>query len=157
MELFRIARDIYIHDLSGTGAKKYGGRWNRPGIPVLYASQARSLAMLELIVHFKSSRAFAMPYCFAVIEIDPSLIEPIDPDNLPDHWTHVHQEILWKWTENYFYEKNVCIVKVPSALINGEYNFLINPLHSLFSENVLIKNIEDALLDKRYEAIIAGT
>ncbi|HMQ06757.1 MAG TPA: RES family NAD+ phosphorylase [Saprospiraceae bacterium] len=157
MELFRIARDNYIHDLSGTGAKIYGGRWNRPGVPVLYTSQARSLALLELIVHFRSSHAFALPYSFAVIKTDPSLIEPFDASNLPENWIQLHQEILWKWTEYYFYEKNVCIVKVPSVLVKGEYNFLINPLHSLFSDNVIIKHIEDALLDKRYQAIIART
>ncbi|HLR38131.1 MAG TPA: RES family NAD+ phosphorylase, partial [Chitinophagaceae bacterium] len=49
--LYRIAKCHYIDDLSGTGAKTYGGRWNSKGHPVIYTAGSRSLAALETLVH----------------------------------------------------------------------------------------------------------
>ncbi|MCA9448346.1 MAG: RES family NAD+ phosphorylase, partial [Candidatus Omnitrophica bacterium] len=54
MEVFRVAREAYKTDLSGTGARINGGRWNSPGKAVLYTSENRSLAILETLVHITS-------------------------------------------------------------------------------------------------------
>ena len=51
IQLFRIAAAEHIRDISGTGARMYGGRWNNTGYPVVYASGSRSLAALEFLVH----------------------------------------------------------------------------------------------------------
>lgn len=54
MRVWRIATeapDYAADDLSGTGAKITGGRWNKRGIPVLYCSDTPSLACLETLVH----------------------------------------------------------------------------------------------------------
>src|SRR5699024_12459459 len=51
MQLYRLAKEEYIRDLSGTGARLYGGRWNKKGMPMLYTSEHRSMALLELFVH----------------------------------------------------------------------------------------------------------
>ena len=51
IQLFRISLSEHINDMTGTGAKIYGGRWNHAGYPVVYASGSRSLAALEFLVH----------------------------------------------------------------------------------------------------------
>jgi RES domain-containing protein len=53
MELFRITRSEYQHDLTEIGAYRHGGRWNTPQHSMLYTSSRRSLAMLEIIVHWQ--------------------------------------------------------------------------------------------------------
>jgi len=37
--------------LDGEGARLYGGRWNAPGRPMVYAAASPSLAVLEVLVH----------------------------------------------------------------------------------------------------------
>ena len=49
MRLFRIAKNRYISDLSGTGARANGGRWNRVGVGLLYTSPSRALATVEYL------------------------------------------------------------------------------------------------------------
>lgn len=51
MIVYRLARQTFIHDLSGYGAEKTGGRWNSKGRPVLYTAASRALAMVEVAVH----------------------------------------------------------------------------------------------------------
>ena len=49
MDVYRIGKNKYIKDLSGDGARLYGGRWNYQGYRVLYASESLALAILEYI------------------------------------------------------------------------------------------------------------
>ncbi|NIR50304.1 RES family NAD+ phosphorylase [candidate division KSB1 bacterium] len=51
MKVYRIARSAYIEDLSGTGARLYGGRWNHKGTSIVYTSKNRALATVEYLVH----------------------------------------------------------------------------------------------------------
>ena len=55
--VWRIATDTPAYeadDMSGTGAKVTGGRWNTPGAAVVYTSQTRALACLETVVHLNA-------------------------------------------------------------------------------------------------------
>ncbi|MEE9372291.1 MAG: RES family NAD+ phosphorylase [Saprospiraceae bacterium] len=152
MNVFRISRSKYIEDLSGYGAKIYGGRWNRPGVPVLYTSQARSLAMLELIVHFTSKEAFRRQYKFACLWIDPKFIVDVEEDIHSVDLRLPNNEHLWKITDKFFIDKKELCIKVPSVLIPNEFNYLINPIHPYF-QNVKLQGLENAIVDKRYFAV----
>src|SRR5277367_1816939 len=37
--------------LDGEGARRFGGRWNSPGRPVVYLADHPALAVLEVLVH----------------------------------------------------------------------------------------------------------
>ena len=53
MQAFRIVKRRHAADaFNGEGARIYGGRWNRPGTPVVYAAHTRALAALESLAHF---------------------------------------------------------------------------------------------------------
>ena len=51
MIVYRITKSPYRKDLSGMGAKLYGGRWNSKGIPLIYCSESRALAYAEVAIH----------------------------------------------------------------------------------------------------------
>ena len=86
MVLYRIAKNAYISDLSGTRPRLYGGRWNPKGMGVIYTSETRALAALELFVHL--SRTVIPPsFSLATIEIpDTASIKKITVKDLPRNW-----------------------------------------------------------------------
>ena len=149
MICYRISRDEFIKDLSGKGAKLYGGRWNRIGIASLYTGSYRSLALLEMSVHLQSKEAFALPYSFACIEIEDKEIFTVPDKMLPQKWNHsLSYEQNFSLTDYLFTQKNVLAFSVPSVIIHEEKNIIINPLHPAFSKVKLIKT-EKIRLDER--------
>ena len=86
MRVYRIAKTKYIRDLSGTGARMYGGRWNKKGVGILYTSENRALATVEYLVHVSSSIVPA-ELSIAMIQI-PDDISPkeISISDLPANW-----------------------------------------------------------------------
>jgi RES domain-containing protein len=63
-----------------TGAKLHGGRWNSPGLAVLYASSTLALACLETLVHIRDVDLMPSDYVFCEIEVPGALISPMGPD-----------------------------------------------------------------------------
>lgn len=86
MQAFRIAKTRHIRDLSGIGAMLHGGRWNRRNIPVVYASENRSLATVEFLVHVSLS-IVPNDLSIACLEIlDNVVSEQISINDLPENW-----------------------------------------------------------------------
>ncbi len=87
MELYRITQEIYAGDLSGNGAKLFGGRWNSEGLPALYAASTRSLALLETLAHTPAKMLQVKVYMLLTV-IVPYTILPlvIELRKLPDGW-----------------------------------------------------------------------
>jgi len=130
---FRISKGQYAHDLSGRGAEKAGGRWNSRGVPVLYTSQSRALASLEMAVHIPFG---FLPKDFKLISIELpehcGLIE-INQDDLPDNWKqYTFSTITQKIGNEWARQADALIMKVPSVVVEEEFNFLVNPLHPDF-------------------------
>ena len=152
MNLYRITKTKYANDISGEGAKMYGARWNRPGMAVLYSSEARSLALLEFIVHFDSKNAFKLPHSYISLEIENLFIETLDKSLLPKNKLEPNDDRLWKITDYYFKEKKVLALRVPSVLIPEENNIILNAEHTDYKSIKLI-NIEPINLDERFKNI----
>jgi RES domain-containing protein len=147
MKVYRITPKKYSTDLSGTGAKLYGGRWNRVGVPLLYTSEHFSLAILENIVHIQNP-AILPTYHAITIEI-PDSFQEYSTDDFSEDWLNQNAfESLRKLTDTFVESGAFLAMKVPSAIIDVEYNFLINPQHSLFKEVKIIKQQEFSF-DKR--------
>jgi RES domain-containing protein len=131
MRLYRIARTLHIRDLSGVGARLYGGRWNRRGTSILYASPTRALATVEYLVHVPISLAPA-GLSIATIEVpDDAPADEIDPSVLPPEWRRHPPPpglaaIGTEWAQS---PAHALLLKVPSAVVEGEMNVLIDPLH----------------------------
>lgn len=148
MRLYRISSSDYIEDLSGTGSKLYGGRWNFKGTPLLYTSENTSLAILEILVHFDG---LTVPNNLELLELELSdnrIIEfPRSEFNRIRNSRNA--EYLFKEAGQNWVESNISLaLKVPSIITLNECNVLINPHHEKF--RTLKKNKRSILeLDER--------
>jgi RES domain-containing protein len=147
MNVYRIARSIYAEDLSGTGARMVGGRWNSKGIALLYTAESRALAAMELAVRVNFSRK---PKDLVMITIAISKdAKIIVPDTLPEDWHQFpHRALTRQIGDNFVLEGKALILKVPSAVVKGDYNYLINPLHLSF-KNIRILHTTSFDFDER--------
>jgi len=116
---------------SGDGAAQAGGRWNSRGIRVVYASGSLALAALETLVHLNPP----VPFRFVTfrIEFDPGLVETLPFSNLPPDWTEEPgppstRRIGDAWVRS----ARSAVLELPSAIIPGEPNYLLNRAHPDF-------------------------
>jgi RES domain-containing protein len=129
MILYRIAKCNYAADLSGTGARLYGGRWNSEGKPMLYLASSRSLAVLEVLVHLDP---LIIPgnYCLTEIEVPDTPIAAVEAEQLPVDWRDITGPVILRELGDTFLKKQEhLLMKVPSSIVPAEYNYLLNPLH----------------------------
>ncbi len=69
----------------GEGARRYGARWNSPGVAVAYAADSPALAVLEVLVHLQRSATLAA-YVLASADIPDDVIEALPVRELPTNW-----------------------------------------------------------------------
>lgn len=149
MIVYRIAKTSHIRDLSGIGARLYGGRWNKKGIDIVYTSENRSLATVEYLVHVPIS---IIPGELSIVSIKiHGLINPkaVLPGDLPKNWRDYPPpeelgEIGTKWALS----NETLLLRVPSAVVENESNILINPQHPDM-KRISISQIERFRFDKR--------
>jgi RES domain-containing protein len=138
MIVYRISNAEYSHDISGTGAKLMGARWNSKGIPVLYTSAHISLAVLEMLVN-TDFKDYAIALDLLYINIpDQVKVTSIDLSILNNKWKEDFDYTRYIGDE-IFKQKESVLIKVPSAVIQEEYNYLVNPLHADFKKIKIIK------------------
>lgn len=131
MQAFRIVKKRHVLTaFSGEGARAYGGRWNFPGIPMVYAAQTRALAALESLAHFGGAER-QMAFVTFEIEIPDKLAIRLDAANLPRDWRSeapgaATQELGSEWQRS---AASAALV-VPSVLVPQEYCVLLNPEHA---------------------------
>lgn len=126
---------------SGTGARRYGGRWNSPGIPVVYTSESQSLAVLEILVHLQAP-VLLEKYVLIEVGIDEALINDLDRSRLQRNWRAEPAPVQLRnigdeWVRN----GSSVALRVPSALVPAENNFLLNPAHTDFEKLIIGKPV----------------
>ncbi|HEY0929643.1 MAG TPA: RES family NAD+ phosphorylase [Gemmatimonas sp.] len=133
--LFRIAADTPAYgadDRTGAGAKKTGGRWNRPDTAVIYAAPSRALACLETLVHV--APAGAWPFNRYLVEVivpyaswmSRTIFNPashVGWDALPAGLVSLD------WGTSWARDMTALIAEVPSVIVPEEPNYLLNPMH----------------------------
>jgi RES domain-containing protein len=133
--VWRIGTDAPTYasdDLSGEGSKQTGGRWNRKGVPVVYASQSVALACLETLVHINAS---GLPLNRYLVRIDIPIdvwrkATRLEAASLPIGWDatptgKVSLDIGDQWLAS----NSSSLLIVASAIVPQEHNVLINPSH----------------------------
>lgn len=119
MIAWRISRAPFA-DLSGTGARLYGGRWNSPGRALIYAAETAALAVLEVRVHLDlTPDLLPDDYVLAGIAIDGPDIETLD--TLP--------EAPQAFGDAWLAEARSPVLRAPSFIVPESFNLLINPAH----------------------------
>jgi len=138
MIVYRISNALYSNDLSGTGAKLNGGRWNSKGIPILYTSEHISLALLEMLVNTQF-KDFIIALDLLDIQVPESAsLSEISLSKLKKGWVADFGYTAFIGDE-FIKNKQSLLLKVPSAVIHEEYNYLINPLHADFKKIKIIE------------------
>ncbi len=139
MKIYRIAKQKFINDLTGEGARLYGGRWNKRGSAMLYFSEHLSLCVLEMLVH-TDQQLITNNYYFIEVDIPKKKIETISKSKLPLNW---RSNNLISETQNFgtnwLQKNNDLALRIPSAVLPSESNILINPNHITASKIKIIK------------------
>ena len=138
MTLWRICRKPHA-DLSGEGARLFGGRWNSPGRPLVYTAETAALAVLELRVHLDLDWD-TLPDDYVLIAIavpegpTESLIDlPDDPKRVGNEWIASGRSAR---------------LRVPSFIVPESHNVLINPAHPE-SMAITVRSMRPFLFDRR--------
>ena len=129
MELWRITRRTQVA-LDGEGARLYSGRWNSPGIAVVYAASCLSLAALEYLVHIDPDDAPDDLVALRLSVAGDTTELAYAPESLPVGWQQTPplpecREIGDRWVK----DGKHLLLRLPSVLVPEESNVLINPMH----------------------------
>ncbi len=147
MIVYRIANSLYKDDISGMGAKIKGARWNQQGFNMLYTAENISLSTLELLVHIGLPYIKSNFHLLTIFIPDDGSLREINVSKLKKNWLEDEDYTAFMGTE--FLKNNINLtLKVPSAIVNEESNFLINPYHPDFKK-VKIKKSNPYIFDKR--------
>ena len=149
MELYRLSREKFAGSLSGKGAALKGARWNSVGVELIYTAANRSLAMAEVAVHFTLG-TIPPDYVMATIFVpDDVSLSQLATKDLPADWSAwPHSVSTQAIGDRFIAENKYAMLKVPSAVTQGDFNLLINPFHSDFSRIQIVQK-ENFPIDRR--------
>jgi RES domain-containing protein len=133
MQVYRIERQKYLPDtLKGMGAAlSTGFRWNSLHTRLVYSTESRSLALLEVLVHLDLSEDLPTDRLLVAIEIpDELLVQVMTEADLAPNW---HAKPPLRQTQllgdAFVRAQEAAVLKVPSSIMPDEFNYLINPQH----------------------------
>lgn len=152
MLVFRIEREKYLNSaLSGIGASlSEGFRWNSLSTRIVYTAESRALAILEVSVHLDLQEDLPTDRYLITLEI-PDEVEILELDlvDLPLNWDAkppiVETQLIG---DDFVNQQTAAVLKVPSAIIPEEFNYLINPLHR-DAQKIKITASKQLLFDTR--------
>jgi len=123
----------------GEGAKRYGGRWNSPGLPVVYTAGSQALAALEMLVHLGTSTVLPA-YVSIACAFDESIVLRLDRQRLPRSWrSYPSPPRLALLGDAWLKDETSAVLDVPNAIIPTESNYLLNPRHADFASIAIRK------------------
>ena len=150
MRVWRICKAEHAATaFSGEGALLYPGRWHHAGTPVVYCSESRALAALEQLVHLHRNRLPTGFVCFGVAIPEGLEVTRLRMRDLQTGWRRQPgppelPDIGTGWAE----AGETAVLQVPSAVVPGEHNVLLNPRHPGFAR-VTISDQEPFASDER--------
>lgn len=149
MLLYRISLCKRASEISGMGAKLFGGRWNSIGTPMLYLASSRALAALEVLAHLTAIQD-GESFCITVFDVpDHAKINTLKKEELPSNWnSYPAPSALKKLGDQFANSDHYLLLKVPSAIVEDEYNFLLNVNHPK-AHNIQIVETKPFKFDKR--------
>ena len=156
MRVYRIEREKYLDTtLKGIGAAKTEGyRWNSLNTYLVYTAETRALATLEVSVHLDLNEDLPKDRYYVEIDIPDKLkVLEIKLSDLPKNWNSKPPIALTQYIGDEFVDSNdYAVLKVPSAIVPPEHNYLINPNHSDLSKIKVISK-ELMMFDNRIKSV----
>jgi RES domain-containing protein len=149
MIVYRLSKEKYKNDLTGSGAEKSGGRWNSKGTAILYTGQSRALCTTEIAVHAPLGIIPTNYWLTTIFFPDNIAILKIERNKLPNDWkSFPHPHATQVIGDKFITKGKFMVMEVPSAVVQGDFNYLLNPSHLLFS-SVKITETELFEFDER--------
>ena len=133
VKAWRILKTEFVPGaFDGEGARRFGGRWNSVGVPMVYTAATISLGLLEIMVHI-GEESVLPSYSICEVEFDESLITRINIKTLPTNWkvSPPPPELL-AIGDAWISDGTSAVLQVPSVLVETESNYLFNPRHKDF-------------------------
>ena len=141
MRAYRLCRSNYP-PYDGEGARRAGGRWNSRGNAVVYMSENRSLALVEILVHLSS--VIPDRYVLGAAEIPDDLaVDQVTESELPSNWATLDpsgQSATRVIGDRWIADRRSVALSVPSV-ISGERNYALNPTHPAFGRITFVAPI----------------
>ena len=138
----------------GEGARRFGGRWNSPGVAVVYVAENIALAVLETVVHADIDNLDAIHFVLIPVDIPQSVrIGHMDKNNLPRGWQSYDPapEELRGMGDEWVRQAREAVLAVPSVVVPQETIYILNPAHKDIKKLVIGKPLLFTL-DKRLKA-----
>jgi RES domain-containing protein len=133
MLVYRIEREKHLKAvLDGIGASLSAGcRWNSLNTRMVYTSESRALATLEVVMHLDLTEDMPTDRYYVEIEIEDDLpILELRPGDLPVSWDVKPPGSVTQFIgDDFVAQAEAVVLKVPSSIVPQEANYLINPLH----------------------------
>lgn len=152
MKVYRIEREKYLDTtLEGVGASMSEGfRWNSKSTHVVYSAETRSLALLEIAVHLDLSEDLPDDRYYVEIDISDDIkVATLNIEDLPENWDIKPPTTKTQFIGDDFVKSKVsAVLKVPSCIIQQEFNYLINPHHP-DSEKIKVISKDKLIFDAR--------
>ena len=138
MKIFRITDSKWSDKLVASGRP---ARWNSKDVAMLYFAQSISLACLENAVHRSKIELKDKNYSLVEVEV-PDNFKEINLKELPSGWNKITPEAIFlcrAFGDRWIQSNSSLLLRVPSVIVNGEYNFLVNPKHPDFNKIKILK------------------
>jgi RES domain-containing protein len=144
MIVWRLEREEFLGQaFQGHGAARYPGRWNLLGQPAAYASESRSLAIIEVLAHVPDSvlrpmlrkiKYFHVPATIPD-NLEMTVVTVANAGKIHENWNHTPApDELQVFGGRWLNKKETPVLRVPSVIIPNESNFVINPRHPDFGK-----------------------
>jgi RES domain-containing protein len=125
---------------SGEGARAFGGRWTSTGVAAVYVASTRALAALEMLVHLESEALLRQAYSVIPVDFDESLVLSPALSDLPLGWESTPPpEAVKTFGDAWITRGKSMALRVPSVIVPGEPNYLLNPKHRDFPKAAIGK------------------
>lgn len=152
MRVYRIEREKHLDStLQGIGASRSEGfRWNSRNTFMVYTSESRALAILEIAVHLDLNADLPSDRVIVEIEIPDEVdILELQENDLPEGWDSKPPSFVSQFIgDDFVSQGEAAVLKVPSSIVPQEYNYLINPNHRDISK-IRVVSASKLILDSR--------
>ncbi len=148
MNVYHLGHTKFAHLLTGEGAKLHGGRWNKIGTPCIYTSESKALCVLEYAANVRLEELPAS-LSITIYDLPDKKWKAVESESLPANWQYAPAiEETKNFGGKILEDHQTLALKVPSAIIPSEYNYILNPLASNFNLIKIIA-IHPFKMDKR--------
>lgn len=150
MIVWRFAHKDFVHNaMSGIGSKDTGGRWNHSGTPVVYCCDSIALCLLELQTRVDLD---LIPKSYMKLKIilpdDGSVTVFKNLKEIKNYLNPFHTTLSRDYGTKWAKKADTLVLKVPSSVVCEEFNYILNPAHSLF-HTIKVKEISELYIDPR--------